>query len=82
MAQCKVQSVIEDAITSLTIADRQYHSELMIVCLNVHLIPVVEQFSYNLLTAVKAPLHINTKPKTVPKIKEKINMDGVYSYKS
>jgi len=88
------QSVIVDAIASLTRrlkllinsprirAVEQYCIELMTVCSNVHLTPVVEQFSYSLLTALEAPLHINTKPETVPKIKEKIWTEYAATYKS
>jgi len=78
------QSVIVDAIASLTRrpellidsprirAVEQYRIELMTVFSNVRLTPVVEQFSHSLLTALEGPLHINTKPETVPKIKERI----------
>jgi len=73
------QSIVVDAITLLTrrpelLIDiprvctvKQYYNELMTVCSNDRLTPVVEQFSYSLLTALKAPLYLDTKSETVPK---------------
>ena len=78
------RSVIVDAIVSLSkrlelLIDnpririvKRHRSKLMAICSDVRLTPVVEKFSYDLLTSLKEPLHLITKPETVPKIKEKM----------
>ena len=64
------RSVIVDAIVSLSkrpelLIDspririvKRHCSELMAICSDVHLTPVVEKFSYDLLTSLKEPLHL------------------------